>query len=163
MICEQFTTLPSPNPMSFRALLSPFSLTPKAPSSAISPSRRPFASDANHASAFPSLLRLHLPSHGPRLRVFGLPPRSSGERGGGKAWADVKSEPYEVSDSISEPLKFEDVVSNVVVEEEDLDNVGPWWESFPKRWVIVLLCFSAFLLCNMDRVSSFHFLAAYVV
>ncbi|KAK9056176.1 hypothetical protein SSX86_027265 [Deinandra increscens subsp. villosa] len=28
----------------------------------------------------------------------------------------------------------------------------PWWE-LPKRWVIVLLCFSAFLLCNMDRVN----------
>lgn len=32
----------------------------------------------------------------------------------------------------------------------------PWWEQFPKRLVIVLLCFSAFLLCNMDRVSCFH-------
>jgi hypothetical protein len=25
--------------------------------------------------------------------------------------------------------------------------------TFPKRWQIVLLCFSAFLLCNMDRVN----------
>lgn len=25
-------------------------------------------------------------------------------------------------------------------------------EQFPKRWAIVFLCFSAFLLCNMDRV-----------
>ncbi|KAJ6940383.1 hypothetical protein NC651_006507 [Populus alba x Populus x berolinensis] len=30
---------------------------------------------------------------------------------------------------------------------------SPWWEQFPKRWVIVLLCFTAFLLCNMDRVN----------
>ncbi|KAJ6940382.1 hypothetical protein NC651_006507 [Populus alba x Populus x berolinensis] len=29
---------------------------------------------------------------------------------------------------------------------------SPWWEQFPKRWVIVLLCFTAFLLCNMDRI-----------
>lgn len=27
------------------------------------------------------------------------------------------------------------------------------WKEFPKRWVIVLLCFFAFLLCNMDRVN----------
>ncbi|KAF7844537.1 ascorbate transporter, chloroplastic-like [Senna tora] len=26
-------------------------------------------------------------------------------------------------------------------------------EAFPKRWVIVLLCFAAFVLCNMDRVN----------
>ena len=26
-------------------------------------------------------------------------------------------------------------------------------EKFPKRWIIVLLCFVSFLLCNMDRVS----------
>ena len=25
---------------------------------------------------------------------------------------------------------------------------------FPKRWAIVFLCFSAFLLCNMDRVRA---------
>ncbi|KAG6784781.1 hypothetical protein POTOM_010489 [Populus tomentosa] len=30
---------------------------------------------------------------------------------------------------------------------------SPWWEQFPKQWVIVLLCFTAFLLCNMDRVN----------
>ncbi|PKI40003.1 hypothetical protein CRG98_039666 [Punica granatum] len=32
-------------------------------------------------------------------------------------------------------------------------EASPWWEQFPKRWVIVLLCFAAFLLCNMDRVN----------
>lgn len=32
---------------------------------------------------------------------------------------------------------------------------SPWWEQFPKRWVIVILCFTAFLLCNMDGVSAF--------
>ncbi|KAJ0914339.1 putative major facilitator superfamily, MFS transporter superfamily [Helianthus annuus] len=34
-----------------------------------------------------------------------------------------------------------------------IGETKPWWEQFPKRWVIVLLCFSAFLLCNMDRVN----------
>lgn len=32
-----------------------------------------------------------------------------------------------------------------------------WLEKFPKRWIIVLLCFTAFILCNMDRVSPFLF------
>ncbi|KAJ7523416.1 hypothetical protein O6H91_18G050400 [Diphasiastrum complanatum] len=31
--------------------------------------------------------------------------------------------------------------------------VLPWWKTLPKRWSIVLLCFFAFLLCNMDRVN----------
>ncbi|KAJ4876743.1 hypothetical protein Rs2_41761 [Raphanus sativus] len=30
---------------------------------------------------------------------------------------------------------------------------SPWWQRFPRRWVIVLLCFASFLLCNMDRVN----------
>ncbi|CAL4957169.1 unnamed protein product [Urochloa decumbens] len=34
-------------------------------------------------------------------------------------------------------------------EEEEVDEQG----RFPKRWAIVFLCFSAFLLCNMDRVN----------
>lgn len=28
-----------------------------------------------------------------------------------------------------------------------------WLNEFPRRWLIVLLCFFAFLLCNMDRVN----------
>lgn len=49
--------------------------------------------------------------------------------------ADFKSEPYDITGP-------------------KLDSLQPsWWEQFPKRWVIVLLCFSAFLLCNMDRVN----------
>lgn len=70
-------------------------------------------------------------------------------------WADVKSEPYEISDSVPKSVKFEDPLNDVVGSEEDVESVGPWWEQLPKRWVIVVLCFSAFLLCNMDRVSSF--------
>jgi ACS family sodium-dependent inorganic phosphate cotransporter len=33
--------------------------------------------------------------------------------------------------------------------EEEEEEQG----QFPKRWAIVFLCFSAFLLCNMDRVG----------
>lgn len=47
----------------------------------------------------------------------------------------------------------ERVNRNDVVSDSTSSVVLPWWEEFPKRWVIVLLCFSAFLLCNMDRVS----------
>lgn len=39
--------------------------------------------------------------------------------------------------------------------ESAVDTVlaAPWWRQLPKRWIIVLLCFFAFLLCNMDRVN----------
>lgn len=29
-----------------------------------------------------------------------------------------------------------------------------WWERIPRRYIIVVLCFSAFLICNMDRVCK---------
>ena len=37
--------------------------------------------------------------------------------------------------------------------EGDMQEVVSWWQNIPKRWVIVLLCFSTFLLRNMDRVN----------
>ncbi|KAL2898757.1 Sodium-dependent phosphate transport protein 1 chloroplastic [Bienertia sinuspersici] len=65
-----------------------------------------------------------------------------------RVFADVKPKPFEVSadPAVTESVKFSEALNDVVVEEK-------WWEEFPKRWVIVLLCFSAFLLCNMDRVN----------
>ncbi|GAB4859974.1 Sodium-dependent phosphate transport protein 1, chloroplastic [Ancistrocladus abbreviatus] len=76
----------------------------------------------------------------------------------GKVWADVKSKPFDIStDSVagsSESVKFGKSLNRVVLKgEEEVGVVGEWWEQFPKRWVIVILCFSAFLLCNMDRVN----------
>lgn len=66
-----------------------------------------------------------------------------------KVGADVKSKPFKITES-SESLKFEDPISEALLrKKEDGDSL-----EFPKRWVIVLLCFSAFLLCNMDRVSD---------
>lgn len=63
-----------------------------------------------------------------------------------RVFADVKSK--------SKSVKFVDVVLRRGDEEEEGEGGGvEWWEEFPKRWVIVILCFSAFLLCNMDRVS----------
>lgn len=58
-----------------------------------------------------------------------------------RSQTDYKSEDYD------QPYPVEDVVV------EEMQAAKPWWEQFPKRWLIVLLCFSAFLLCNMDRVS----------
>ena len=44
------------------------------------------------------------------------------------------------------------VLPESVPVERLVDQESVWWKRFPKRWVIVLLCFFAFLLCNMDRV-----------
>ncbi|KAI8574000.1 hypothetical protein RHMOL_Rhmol01G0319600 [Rhododendron molle] len=71
----------------------------------------------------------------------------------GRVWAEVKS------DSAPKAVKLDDALGDVVFKREgddvdgELESAVPWWEEFPKRWVIVVLCFSAFLLCNMDRVN----------
>ncbi|KAH9661818.1 Sodium-dependent phosphate transport protein 1 [Citrus sinensis] len=68
---------------------------------------------------------------------------------------DVKSESYNVSEK---SVKFEEALKDVALRSEDLgvdsESLVPWWEEFPKRWLIVVLCFSAFLLCNMDRIAG---------
>ena len=74
--------------------------------------------------------------------------RNSGRGETGKVYADVKSDRYEILESAK---LEEDALDDAV-----LDSTVPWWEEFPKRWVIVILCFSAFLLCNMDRVRCCH-------
>ncbi|CAL4975875.1 unnamed protein product [Urochloa decumbens] len=63
--------------------------------------------------------------------------------------ADCKAEQYEITGS---PLNPSDVPAEAV-RIGDKNEISPWWKEFPKRWTIVLLCFSAFLLCNMDRVN----------
>ncbi|KAK8452930.1 hypothetical protein SEVIR_5G198900v4 [Setaria viridis] len=63
--------------------------------------------------------------------------------------ADCKAEQYEITGS---PLSPSDVPAEAV-RIGDTNEVSPWWQEFPKRWTIVLLCFFAFLLCNMDRVN----------
>ena len=74
----------------------------------------------------------------------------------------MKSKPYDVADSERESLKFQDAFNDAALKNGDavdgqIVDIAEirWWEQFPKRWVIVLLCFSAFLLCNMDRVSFY--------
>ncbi|XP_058099617.1 sodium-dependent phosphate transport protein 1, chloroplastic isoform X2 [Magnolia sinica] len=67
----------------------------------------------------------------------------------GRTRADVKTDPFEVSDTAPNSVSQ----LNLVEKDESGRGAIAWWEQFPKRWVIVILCFSAFLLCNMDRVN----------
>ncbi|WVZ17188.1 hypothetical protein V8G54_010170 [Vigna mungo] len=64
-----------------------------------------------------------------------------------------KSEEYNISETKIDPLQSTEGTGEAILLEGNLQQVSPWWQQFPKRWVIVLLCFSAFLLCNMDRVN----------
>ncbi|KAK7333260.1 hypothetical protein VNO80_30025 [Phaseolus coccineus] len=101
--------------------------------------------------SIPLSRRTHF-AHAPPPSPFLLSRRSRllfvGGRGGGKVWVNVKSEK-----NLSESPKYEDVVLQKARGLDDMEEEGKWWQVFPKRWVIVVLCFSAFLLCNMDRVN----------
>ena len=70
--------------------------------------------------------------------------------------ADCRAEQYEMTGSPS------DVPAESVLVGET-SEVSPWWQKFPKRWTIVVLCFFSFLLCNMDRVSHLLQLAIIVL
>ncbi|KAF5451621.1 hypothetical protein F2P56_026712 [Juglans regia] len=67
--------------------------------------------------------------------------------------AYYKSEEYDITDAKVDSLTSIEESSEAVLVEGNVPKVSSWWEQFPKRWVIVLLCFTAFLLCNMDRVN----------
>lgn len=67
--------------------------------------------------------------------------------------AFYKSEECDITEANVDSLKSTEIPSEVILLDGDLQETSPWWEQFPKRWVIVLLCFAAFLLCNMDRVN----------
>ncbi|KAK7292689.1 hypothetical protein RJT34_15541 [Clitoria ternatea] len=58
------------------------------------------------------------------------------------------SEGYGIVKGKMDPLQSADGTGEAI-----LQQAPPWWQQFPKRWVMVLLCFTAFLLCNMDRVN----------
>ncbi|XP_010935849.1 probable anion transporter 4, chloroplastic isoform X2 [Elaeis guineensis] len=67
--------------------------------------------------------------------------------------ADFRSEQYEMTGPQMDSLNSSEVPSEAVLFGGDVRKVSHWWEQFPKRWLIVLLCFFSFLLCNMDRVN----------
>lgn len=64
-----------------------------------------------------------------------------------------KSEEYDITEAKVDALPAMEGPGEAVLVEGNLQKASPWWEQFPKRWVIVLLCFASFLLCNMDRVN----------
>jgi ACS family sodium-dependent inorganic phosphate cotransporter len=68
--------------------------------------------------------------------------------------AHYKADEYDITEANVDSLASAEGSTETVLVEGNVLEVSPWWE-LPKRWVIVLLCFSAFLLCNMDRVSIF--------
>ncbi|KAM6597331.1 hypothetical protein CsatA_007855 [Cannabis sativa] len=139
--------------MSARALLYSFSPKPNLSLPDISGHRKSFVSDFRNQAHFRIRVRYGPPSGQGQYCVFSVSGRSSGRKRTGRVWADVKSESFEVSESVPETVKLKDAFNDVVSVKEDSEGVSPWWEEFPKRWVIVILCFSAFLLCNMDRVN----------
>ncbi|KAM4105216.1 hypothetical protein ACJW30_06G215200 [Castanea mollissima] len=67
--------------------------------------------------------------------------------------AYYKSEEDDITEAKVDSLTSTETSSEAVLVEGNVEEVSAWWEQFPKRWVVVLLCFTAFLLCNMDRVN----------
>ncbi|KAL0339432.1 UNVERIFIED_CONTAM: Ascorbate transporter, chloroplastic [Sesamum angustifolium] len=66
--------------------------------------------------------------------------------------ADFKSQDYDITGTELETFVSSEGAAEAALL-EGVDTAKPWWKQFPKRWVMVLLCFAAFLLCNMDRVN----------
>lgn len=66
--------------------------------------------------------------------------------------AFYRSEEYDITEAKLEALTPPEASTDVFMVDVTAKEASPWWEQFPKRWVIVLLCFTAFLLCNMYRV-----------
>lgn len=103
------------------------------------------------SDGFPRLQRRKLDSSGisdvPHDQtVYHLPIRTR---------ANFKSEQYEVPETQLDSLNSSEMPSEAILIGANTTEVSPWWEQFPKRWLIVLLCFFSFLLCNMDRVCYF--------
>lgn len=64
---------------------------------------------------------------------------------------DVATHQIKLSKLGGDSMNFNNVLDTV--SQEDIEKGTSWWQEIPKRWVIVGLCFFAFLLCNMDRVN----------
>lgn len=83
-----------------------------------------------------------------------LEPSDMDRKGKGRTFAYSKSEEYDIPEMKVDSLPSTDGANEAVLVEGHMQEAVPWWQSFPKRWIIVLLCFASFLLCNMDRVSN---------
>ncbi|XP_047156369.1 ascorbate transporter, chloroplastic-like isoform X2 [Vigna umbellata] len=86
-----------------------------------------------------------------RRAVYGLGLSKVGKAN--PACVHYKSEDYDVTESEVNPLASAEGTDEAILLEGNVPQVSSWWQKFPKRWVVVLLCFAAFLLCNMDRVN----------
>lgn len=106
-----------------------------------------------YLSSNPSLSSWIQPSKRARLGISDSQSQSSEHVRFGRTRSAYKSKEYDIKGADVDSLKSSEGAGEVILAEENLQSVSPWWQQFPKRWVIVLLCFSAFLLCNMDRVS----------
>ncbi|KAI5421801.1 Ascorbate transporter [Lathyrus oleraceus] len=78
---------------------------------------------------------------------------NAGQRKVNKFRACYKSEDNDIGEPKIDRLQSTEGTGEAILLEGNLNQISPWWKQFPKRWVIVLLCFTAFLLCNMDRVN----------
>lgn len=65
------------------------------------------------------------------------------------------SEESDITEEVVDSLSSADGSAEAILVQGNQQNASPWWKQFPRRWVIVLLCFASFLLCNMDRVSVY--------
>ncbi|KAJ1408639.1 MFS transporter superfamily [Sesbania bispinosa] len=90
-------------------------------------------------------------SHIKQRAVYGLGLSKLGKAN--TACVHYKSEEYDIAETEVDPLASTEGTGETILLEGNAPQVSPWWQWFPKRWVIVLLCFTAFLLCNMDRVN----------
>ncbi|XP_021279967.1 ascorbate transporter, chloroplastic [Herrania umbratica] len=123
-----------------RQLISSLSLHHSDKSHRVYPQQRSRGSFGCYSSSSPSLGGWLEPGDDDRIRK-------------NRTCAYYKSEEYDITEVKVDPLPSPDGTNEVVLVEGDMQEAVPWWQSFPKRWVIVVLCFAAFLLCNMDRVN----------
>ncbi|XP_022635622.1 ascorbate transporter, chloroplastic isoform X2 [Vigna radiata var. radiata] len=86
-----------------------------------------------------------------RRAVYGLGLNKHGKAN--PACVHYKSEDCDITESEVNPLASAEGTGEAILLEGNVPQVSSWWQKFPKRWVVVLLCFAAFLLCNMDRVN----------
>ncbi|KAH0970645.1 hypothetical protein GBA52_022801 [Prunus armeniaca] len=66
--------------------------------------------------------------------------------------AYYKSEDNDITKPEVDSLSSIEGSSEAVLADGNVLKLSSWWEQFPKRWVIGTPLFTAFLLCNMDRI-----------
>uniref|UniRef100_A0A453GZB5 Major facilitator superfamily (MFS) profile domain-containing protein n=1 Tax=Aegilops tauschii subsp. strangulata TaxID=200361 RepID=A0A453GZB5_AEGTS len=70
-----------------------------------------------------------------------------------KQRGDCRAEQYEMTGAPMGDVPAEAAVLVGDANNPEAVSSPAWWQQFPKRMTIVVLCFFSFLLCNMDRVN----------